>query len=38
MTETLLVTGSAGFIGCTLVSQMVERGNRVINLDTLIYA
>ena len=38
MTETLLVTGSAGFIGCALVHQLVGRGNRVINLDALTYA
>ena len=38
MTETFLITGGAGFIGCQLVGQLVERGDRVINLDALTYA
>jgi len=38
MTDTILVTGGAGFIGSALVRQLVGRGDRVINLDALTYA
>jgi dTDP-glucose 4,6-dehydratase len=37
-TDTLLVTGGAGFIGSNFVLSMVRRGVRVINLDKLTYA
>jgi len=33
MTETVLVTGGAGFIGSHLVERLVERGERVVLLD-----
>ncbi len=36
--NTILVTGGAGFIGSTFVSQMVARGYHVIVLDSLTYA
>src|SRR5579859_6131010 len=39
MTDTLLVTGGAGFIGSTFVLDAVlRRGQRVVNLDKLTYA
>lgn len=39
MTDTLLVTGGAGFIGGCFVRQLVAQGNhRVVNLDLLTYA
>ncbi len=39
MTDTLLVTGGAGFIGGCFVRQLVARGTqRVVNLDLLTYA
>src|SRR4051812_30369457 len=40
MSNTILVTGGAGFIGSCLVRQLVaeERHTRVINLDKLTYA
>ncbi len=38
MTRNLLVTGGAGFIGSTFVSQAVGRGDQVIVLDALTYA
>ena len=36
----LLVTGGAGFIGCTLVRQLLEENSSavVINVDKLTYA
>ncbi len=37
-TETLLVTGGAGFIGSTFVAQQAEQGRHVIVLDALTYA
>ena len=39
-TETILVTGGAGFIGCNFVRQwlQVEKGTTVVNLDKLTYA
>jgi dTDP-glucose 4,6-dehydratase len=38
MTETLLVTGGAGFIGSNFVLSRVGRGDPVVNLDKLTYA
>ncbi|MCH7935528.1 MAG: dTDP-glucose 4,6-dehydratase [Proteobacteria bacterium] len=38
MTRTILVTGGAGFIGCSLVRHLVGCGDRVVNLDALTYA
>ncbi len=39
MATTLLVTGGAGFIGsCFVRRAIVERGDRVVNLDKLTYA
>ncbi|HQR24750.1 MAG TPA: GDP-mannose 4,6-dehydratase, partial [Steroidobacteraceae bacterium] len=37
-TDTILVTGGAGFIGSNFVLQCVARGQRVVNLDLLTYA
>ena len=36
MTETVLVTGGAGFIGRTVCEELLGRGNRVRVLDSLI--
>ena len=36
--KTVLVTGGAGFIGAQLVRMLLERGDRVVNLDALTYA
>ncbi|KNH03575.1 dTDP-glucose 4,6-dehydratase [Qipengyuania citrea LAMA 915] len=36
--DTILVTGGAGFIGSTVVRQLVRDGKRVVNLDKLTYA
>lgn len=38
MTETVLVTGGAGFIGSCFVRQAVARGQNVVVLDALTYA
>ncbi|WP_427964030.1 dTDP-glucose 4,6-dehydratase [Altererythrobacter sp.] len=38
MTQTILVTGGAGFIGSAVVRHLVRKGVRVINLDKLTYA
>ena len=38
MSETVLVTGGAGFIGSAVCRLLVGRGTRVINLDKLTYA
>lgn len=38
MTETILVTGAAGFIGSCFAGQMVAAGKRVIVLDALTYS
>ncbi len=38
MTERLLVTGGAGFIGSNFVLSRIARGDRVLNLDKLTYA
>ena len=37
-TETLLVTGGAGFIGSAVVRRLAAAGRRVVNLDALTYA
>lgn len=36
--KTLLVTGGCGFIGSNFILQELEKGNRVVNLDSLSYA
>jgi dTDP-L-rhamnose 4-epimerase len=36
MTETVLITGGAGFIGCHVGRELLQRGHRVIALDSLI--
>lgn len=36
MTETVLITGGAGFIGCHVGRELLRRGHRVIALDSLI--
>jgi dTDP-L-rhamnose 4-epimerase len=36
MAETVLITGGAGFIGCHVGRELLERGHRVIALDSLI--
>jgi dTDP-L-rhamnose 4-epimerase len=36
MAETVLITGGAGFIGCHVGRELLERGYRVIALDSLI--
>jgi dTDP-glucose 4,6-dehydratase len=38
ITDTVLVTGGAGFIGGNYVLRAVESGRRVVNLDALTYA
>lgn len=38
MTETILVTGGAGFIGSCFVGQAVEQGYHVVVIDSLTYA
>ena len=38
VTDTILVTGGAGFIGSNFVLDCVARGRRVVNLDLLTYA
>jgi dTDP-glucose 4,6-dehydratase len=38
ITDTILVTGGAGFIGSNFVLRCIERGQRVVNLDLLTYA
>lgn len=35
MTKTILVTGSAGFIGTHLVARLIAEGNKVIGVDNL---
>ena len=37
-TDTILITGGAGFIGSHLVERLVQSGHRVVNLDLLTYA
>lgn len=34
MSKTILVTGAAGYLGCILIPELLDRGNRVIALDT----
>src|SRR5690349_3823064 len=36
MAETVLITGGAGFIGCHVGRELLQRGQRVIALDSLI--
>ena len=36
--ETVLVTGGAGFIGRSVVGQLVEKGYRVISLDNYVFS
>lgn len=36
MTETCLITGGAGFIGCALSSRLVEQFDRVVAVDSLL--
>ncbi len=38
MTDTILVTGGAGFIGSSIIREALGRGYKVINLDALTYA
>jgi dTDP-glucose 4,6-dehydratase len=38
ISQTLLITGAAGFIGSSFVELLVERGHRAIVLDALTYA
>jgi nucleoside-diphosphate-sugar epimerase len=34
MSDTVLVTGAAGYIGCILIPQLLDRGYKVVALDT----
>ena len=38
MTDTILVTGGAGFIGSSIIKEALGRGYKVVNLDALTYA
>jgi dTDP-glucose 4,6-dehydratase len=38
MTQTILVTGGLGFISSAIVRVLLERNNRVINLDAMTYS
>jgi len=38
MTQSILITGGAGFIGSAVVRQAIKTGYRVINVDALTYA
>ena len=38
MTQTILLTGGAGFIGSSIAAQLCARGDRVVVLDKLTYA
>ena len=38
VSDRILITGGAGFIGSHLVERLVASGNRVVNLDLLTYA
>ena len=38
MTNTIFVTGGAGFIGSSIIREALGRGHKVVNLDALTYA
>lgn len=38
MTNTIFITGGAGFIGSSIIREALGRGHKVVNLDALTYA